>query len=193
MNESPMTAQPSRLRPVLKQLAFVLLLGVAISAVANALSPRGLSLGHDYFPPAAISSLPATPIDSPGSAIPVSKPKHEFDRADRADVEAFIRDNRFVTGKFVLIDARSVANYQAGHIAGALQYDHFRPQENLAQIVPACLNAEKIIIYCHGGSCDDSIFTARLIAGYGVPATSIAIYENGIEDWRAANLPVKGP
>lgn len=165
-------------------------IGLCVAIIANFLSPRGLSLSRDYFPAAIPDETPKPPVIVEN---PTPAPTHEFATATRAEVEAFTRDSRFVTQKFVLIDARNVANYQAGHIPGALQYDHFRPTDNIAQIAPACLAAEKIILYCHGGTCEDSIFAARLLVGYGVPAARLAIYEKGIEDWRAANLPVQSP
>ena len=190
MTPSPPTTPPARLRSTFLQAGFVLGCGIVFAALANALSPRGLALGRDYFPPASSAIAPIPPKESP---LPLAATAHEFAIATREDVEAFLRDSRFVTRKYVLIDARNLASYQAGHIPGALQYDHFRPNEKLAEVVPACLNAEKVILYCHGGQCEDSIFTARLLVGYGVPAERLSIYEKGIEDWRAANLPVQGP
>ena len=165
-------------------------IGLCVACIANSVSPRGLSLSRDYFPAAIPDEIPKPPVMGVN---PTPAPTHEFATTNRSEVEAFTRDPRFVTQKFLLIDARNVANYQAGHIPGALQYDHFRPTDHIAQIVPACLAAEKIILYCHGGNCEDSIFAARLLVGYGVPAARLAIYEKGIEDWRAANLPVQSP
>lgn len=171
----------------LRQAAGVLVSGLVVAALANQLSPRGLALGRDYFPPAAPVAIPPAPVP----AVPLKTISHEFATATRAEVDAFTRDPRFVMRKFLLIDARNAATYQAGHIPGALQYDHFRPTENIAQVVPACLAAEKIILYCHGGSCEDSIFAARLLVGYGVPADRLAIYEAGFHDWQTANLPIQ--
>lgn len=188
MADSSPTSQPSPSRAVLRQAAIVLGLGACFALIANGVSPRGLSLTRDYFPPAIPRDTPKPPV-APDT--PAPKLAHEFARAIRTEVEAFTRDPRFVTRKFVLIDARNVATYQAGHIPGALQYDHFRPTENVAQIAPACLAAEKIILYCHGGDCEDSIFAARLLTGYGVPAARIAIYEAGFHDWQSADLPVQ--
>lgn len=166
----------------------VMMVGLLVAALANHFSPLGLSLTRDYFPAAVPVDAPPAPV--PADA-PTAAPQHEFGRATRDDVLALTRDPRFVMQKFLLIDARNVANYQTGHIPGALQYDHFRPTENISQVVPPCLAAEKIILYCHGGQCQDSIFAARLLVGYGVPATRLAIYEQGIEDWRAAGLPLQ--
>ena len=175
--------------PILfRQSLLVLVLGIAFAALANHFSPRGLSLTRDYFPAAVVPQPPVPPIPAP---LDQPAPKHEFSAATREEVEALTRDPRFVMQKFLLIDARNVANYRSGHIPGAMQYDHFRPTENIAQIAPAALAAEKIILYCHGGNCEDSIFAARLLVGYGVPATRIGIYEKGIEDWRAAGLPLQ--
>jgi rhodanese-related sulfurtransferase len=190
MTETPSASQTPRplLANAFIQAALVACAGLLVAVLANHLSPLGLSLTRDYFPAAVPVETPATTSPEPA---PTAAPKHEFATATRADVQELLRDPRFVMQKFLLIDARNVANFQAGHIPGALQYDHFRPTENIAQIVPPCLAAEKIIIYCHGGQCQDSIFTSRLLVGYGVPASRIAIYEAGIEDWRHAELPLQ--
>jgi hypothetical protein len=54
-----------------------------------------------------------------GADVIVGVNKYQSDGAE-AEVEAFTRDPRFVTQKYLLIDARNVATYQAGHIPGAL-------------------------------------------------------------------------
>lgn len=190
MTASPPSPRHLHFCTTLRQAGIVLAFGASFAFIANYVSPRGLSLSRDYFPP----GIPQDTTEPAATLDTLTPPlAHEFASATRAEVEAFTRDSRFVMQKFLLIDARNLAHYQAGHIPGALQYDHFRPTENIAQIVPACLAAEKIILYCHGGQCEDSIFAARLLVGYGVPAARLAIYEKGIEDWRTANLPVQSP
>jgi rhodanese-related sulfurtransferase len=181
MIDSPPT---SCFRISLRQTGIVLVIGACFALIANHFSPCGLSLTRDYFPPAT-PQQPSTTGNTPPPST------HEFASATRIEVESFTRDPRFVTQKFLLIDARNLATYQAGHIPGALQYDHFRPTENIAQIAPACLAAEKIILYCHGGNCEDSIFAARVLVGYGVPAARLAIYEAGFQDWQSAEFPVQ--
>lgn len=176
------------------QAAGVIAFSASFGLMANALSPRGLDLGRDYFPPRAPAITPPAPDTSsppPATAPPVTARSHEFASVSRAAVEEMTRDPRFVTRNLLLIDARNDALYQAGHIPGALQFDHYRPQQHLATILPACLAAGKIVIYCNGGSCEDSHFAARLLRDLGVPQDRLSIYDGGFEDWQAAALPVR--
>lgn len=101
-----------------------------------------------------------------------------------------LADPRFVTRRFLLIDARSDAHFRDGHIQGAMQFDHFQSQQYLAAVIPACQAAERIVIYCTGGACEDSIFAARMLRDFGIPAERFSIYSGGIAAWSEAGLPL---
>lgn len=191
MHTADQRSPGSRFTGLLREIAFVALCGGILAFAANFLSPRGLSLGRNYFPPSATPAPP--PADSPSPEVPAAAPTGGFATASRADVEEMTRGPRFATRKFLLIDARNADTHAAGHIPGSLQFDHFRPEINAGEILSACLDAEKIVIYCHGGSCDDSVFAARMLQEFGVPAERFSIYAAGFHDWQSADLPVHPP
>lgn len=168
-----------------RQVAAVSFVGIALGLFANFLSPRGLELGKDYFPPAPV---PAIPPSAAAGVPPV--PVHEFSSVATGDLEEMLGDARFVTRRFLLIDARSDAHYREGHIQGALQFDHFQAQQYLGTVIPACQAAERIVIYCTGGACEDSIFAARMLRDFGIPAERFAIYSGGIAAWQEAGRPL---
>jgi rhodanese-related sulfurtransferase len=179
-----MSADPEKRRPRLAiEVALVLAAGGLLAIAANALSPRGLALGRDYFPPAA-GPVPEIPD-------PAVVPAAEFATVTREEVLEMTRDPRFASRRLLLLDARNDELFNAGHIPGALQFDHFRPEKNLVEVHTACLMADRIVIYCGGGSCDDSLYAARMLRDLEVPAASMAIYTGGFHDWRDAGLPVK--
>lgn len=165
------------------QCLLVLLVGCLFSFAANQLSPRGLVLNRDYFPPASIP-IPVTPE---------IKPTHEFPTVTAEDIGEMMQDQRFATRKFLIIDARNDAHFRAGHIPGAIQFDRYQPQNYLSAVMPACLAAEKIVIYCGGGNCEDSIFAARALRDYGIPADRFSIFTGGIQAWQDAQLPLASP
>jgi 3-mercaptopyruvate sulfurtransferase SseA len=111
---------------------------------------------------------------------------HEFRVVTREQVVAMTRDPKYVTRKWLLIDARKAEIHRAGHIPGSLQFDRFQPGQNLAAVLPACLAAEQIVLYCNGGTCEDSTFAARMLRDFGVPSDRLAIYEGGFFEWQAA-------
>jgi rhodanese-related sulfurtransferase len=54
-----------------------------------------------------------------------------------------------------------------------------------------CLAAEKIVVYCAGGDCEDSRFAAILLRDAGVAPEKLFVYSGGLHAWTAAGLPVE--
>jgi rhodanese-related sulfurtransferase len=85
----------------------------------------------------------------------------------------------------VVLDARSIASFHDGHIAGAVA----APLEEAKRHPSAPLAAKlakdaTIIAYCNGFSCHDSMELGKILmqAGY----TSVYVYEGGFPEWRDA-------
>ena len=107
------------------------------------------------------------------------------------EVTALFRDPRHDQGLVAFIDARDDAHYQAGHIPGAWQFDHYRAEAYLPAVLPVCMNAQQVVVYCNGGTCEDSEFAAVLLRDAGVPRTSLFVYVGGITEWKSNGLPVE--
>jgi len=97
----------------------------------------------------------------------------------------------FEQGFLVLIDARDESHYQAGHIPGAWQFDHYHAEQYLPTILPVCLNAQKVVVYCNGGACEDSEFAAIMLRDAGVARDSLYVYAGGITEWKAGGRAVE--
>ena len=202
---SPSSIQPSRQRQVGRRKAVLLealLVSVgaaALGLLANQVSPRGLALGRDYFPSDRLVAGPAVS----GTNMPMATgPERAAARIrqlglqviDRAEAIRLFDDPRRQAGLIVFVDARDDAHYQAGHVPGAFQFDHYRPERYLPELLPACLVAEQIVVYCTGGDCEDSEFAAVALSRAGVPMQRLAIYLGGFTDWSTNRLPVElGP
>ena len=61
----------------------------------------------------------------------------------------------------------------------------------MTQLLPACENAETIVVYCNGGKCEDSFLAAGDLLEEGVEMHKILVYSGGIAAWKADNLPVE--
>jgi rhodanese-related sulfurtransferase len=110
------------------------------------------------------------------------------------DVVRLFRDPRYDQNLVVFIDARDDAHYAAGHIPGAHQFNHYRPEQYLPNVLPFCLGAMQIVVYCTGGQCEDSEFAALMLRDAGIPAASLFVYPGGMNEWTSLNLPVElGP
>ncbi len=98
----------------------------------------------------------------------------------------------FHSGRAVFLDARSSAEYEQGHIAGALclpwqEFDAF-----FDHVFPKLYPGITIITYCDGVTCDLSKHLAEelQIMGY----EDVRVLVNGWSVWLEAGLPVEeGP
>ena len=106
-------------------------------------------------------------------------------------VVAWFNDPRRHTQKVVFLDARNEEEFQKGHVPGAWLFDPYYPDKYFAAILPVCQAAEQIVVYCHGGDCDDSLTAASLLLDVGIPGAKIAIYGGGMTEWPATGLPVE--
>jgi rhodanese-related sulfurtransferase len=181
------------------EAAVVFVAGLAVALLANALSPLGLRLDRDYFPrvqapttksPAATNAA-APP--SKGGANPVVERLRQrgLQAVDTKAVAESFRDPKYLEGRIVFVDSREDAPYQAWHIPGAWQFDHYHPERHLAEVVPACLVAEHVVVYCQGGDCEDSEFAAVHLHDAGIPLETLHVYVGGLDDWSREKLPLE--
>jgi len=184
---------------VIREGWIVALLAGGLALLVNQVSPRGLSLTRDYFPvvaaPGGSSVAAVTPTNT--AAIPSENPVEMRLRARgltavRMDeVVSWHADPRYAAGLFLFIDAREDRAYEAGHIPGALPFDHYHPEQRMAEAMSAAQAAEKIVVYCNGGECEDSEFTAVMLQQAGVPLDRLLIFTGGITEWKQARRPVE--
>lgn len=86
----------------------------------------------------------------------------------------------------VIIDANSPASYKTGHVPGALSYAAIK--SDLAASLPADKNT-LIIAYCGNPQCGAYLQAAKAAEKLGY--TNIKHMTDGIDGWRAANLPTE--
>jgi rhodanese-related sulfurtransferase len=86
----------------------------------------------------------------------------------------------------VIIDANGPDSYKAGHVPGALSFAAVR--NNLGASLPADKNA-LIIAYCGNPKCGAYLMAAKAAQKLGY--TNIKHMADGIDGWKAANLPTE--
>ena len=192
-------------RAVFLEALLIGLAGLLIALAANAISPRGLRLNRNYFPnlrvtgtnsgatTANISSqgTPASGTNLPPDPTIVRLQQRGLKLATSTEAFELFQDPRYEQGLIVFVDARDDDHYTAGHIPRAWQLNHYRPEGYLPIVLPACLAAFKVVVYCNGGQCDDSEFAAVMLREAGVPADSLFVYVGGITDWTAQGHSVE--
>ncbi len=97
----------------------------------------------------------------------------------------------YAVGAYVFVDARDDDAFREGHIPGAFQFDHYKLDRYLADVMPAVQQALKVVVYCNGGDCEDSEFAALHLLANGANPELVHVYVGGIKQWRAAGLPVE--
>jgi rhodanese-related sulfurtransferase len=166
--------------------------GLVFAIAANALSPRGLRLTRNYFPGENQPGLHAatTPGNSADPTLERLR-RQNLHPVGSNDVIELFRDPRYQQGLVVFIDARNDDEFQAGHIPGARQFNHYRADATLPGVLPLCLAAQKVVVYCNGGECEDSEFAAIILRDAGVPGDNLFVYAGGIAEWMTNGLPVE--
>jgi len=190
-------------KAVVLEAMLVAVLGLALALAANALSPRGLRLSRNYFPdvgspPTAVSSATgsvvaaATPISAEASnGVAQRLRQRGLQLVSSNEVVELFRDPRYGQGLVVFVDARDDPHYTAGHIPGAWQFHHYRAENYLPTVLPVCLTALQVVVYCSGGDCEDSEFAAVMLREAGVPRDALYVYAGGITEWTAHGLPLE--
>jgi rhodanese-related sulfurtransferase/DNA-binding transcriptional ArsR family regulator len=93
-------------------------------------------------------------------------------------------DERLEQGKVVVLDVRPEAEYQAGHIAGAISV----PLDRLVSIAPGLPKRRQVVAYCRGPYCVYADEAVRMLRARGVRARRLDV---GFPEWRRAGLPVE--
>jgi len=195
------------LERVLLEALVVAAIGLAVALLANLVSPRGLSLTRNYFPSSGTThgNIDGTANSTVNAAVPATNGAGQSAREivaarlkekglqpiDGREATQLFRDPQYELESIVFIDARDDRHYQEGHIPGAYQFDRYYPEKHLPGVLPACLNARNIVVYCTGGNCEDSEFAALTLKEAGVPGEHLSVYVGGMTEWAASGWPVE--
>ncbi len=180
------------MKRVLLEALLVAAVGAIVAFGANALSPRGLRLTEDYFhgetlPVSRAKTNRTAVVASSTNAAPdpvVARLKEKgLQVVNGEQVIELFHDPLYQQGAFVFIDARNDEHYQGGHIPGAYQFDNYHPENYMGTVFPVCQSAQKIVIYCSGGNCEDSQFAALTLRDSQIPNEKLFVFTGGITEW----------
>ncbi len=139
------------------------------------------------LPPA--SRQPAEVKSEPAPAS--SHAEHIFQVARFQDVIELYNDTLYGQGIYFFVDARNEEQFANGTIPGARLLNPYYAEDYLPDLLPELEVAERVVVYCQGGDCEDSIFACRELLNAGIPFESIYLYEGGMEDWEKNDGPVE--
>jgi 3-mercaptopyruvate sulfurtransferase SseA len=176
------------------QAILLLVLGAAIGLGVNSVRGKDkIDPTRNYFPPAAPTSRSTLPPDNPAdpNQATTAPAKSEFQEVTFDEAFKLFEDPKASDGQYVFVDARADGPFQAGHIPGALQCDYYREENYLPSVLDQVSNAEKVIVYCNGGECEDSLLVCREFMGLQVPKERIYLFRAGWQAWQAAGAPIE--
>ena len=156
-----------RLREGLRCGALLIGLGIIAGLIINAVRPQPLPWAGSWSPSdlaeSRLHNLPSVSLEQARSL--------------------------YQAGKAVFLDTRDPLSFEEGHIPGALSVP-LEDVENYIQQLQTLAAKEFIVIaYCDGFDCPASTEVAEVIQEYGV--TSVHVFVEGWEAWRAAGYPVE--
>jgi rhodanese-related sulfurtransferase len=173
-----------------------------VAATGSQATPRAAAPTGNAPPPARpdAAAPPRAAVDQKAAPLPPPEEPSEEDQSDSDwlgvqkvssdEVCAMFEDPDRMAGLILFIDARDDANYNDGHIPGAVQFDHYRLEQYLPKVLPLTRSAKKIVVYCHGGDCEDSLFACEDLFQAGVPFEKVFLFAGGMEEWRQMGMPV---
>ena len=112
---------------------------------------------------------------------------------DQTDIDLNTARRLFEAGAADFIDARPAAEYEAGHIEGAMLITPDMLREGVPAAIDFLMPDRPIVVYCGGGDCHDShLVVERLQSLFNFTRTHV--FTGGYPEWEAAGLPTRtGP
>jgi len=86
-------------------------------------------------------------------------------------------------GQVTVLDVRPVAEYEAGHIPGAISV----PLEDLEHRLSEIPGDQPVVAYCRGPYCVLAVQAVELLRNHGIAAQRL---KDGFPEWRESGLPV---
>jgi rhodanese-related sulfurtransferase len=204
--------QVKKLLGLVMEVGVLCAAGAAFGLAVNALrADNRVVLSRNYFHRGDVRLQTSEPVDRPTAAGTTGSVEDPHAAADPGDEQPLaLEDNEYGIavlsfeqvceifddpttgiGLNVFVDARGDDGFNAGHIPGAIQLDHYRIAKYLQPAMDRLEAAEQIIVYCNGGDCEDSLFVCQDLIFEGIPVDRLRLYKGGWEEWEENEQPVE--
>lgn len=157
-----------------KEIALILGLAIAVALSVNFFSPAGIALVGQW---------------ETTKGVVTARAKYEpviFE----LEIETVARARKlFNSGEYLFVDARSVEDYQEGHIRGAVSLPAGQVEAKLPEFLQHYPPETAIITYCSGRTCRDSHHLAEVLMEMGYD--NINVFIDGFPGWETEGHPVE--
>ncbi|HDP95670.1 MAG TPA: rhodanese-like domain-containing protein [Candidatus Aminicenantes bacterium] len=154
----------------LLETLLILVAGLVVALVVNALRNQGLPLATAYQPQPEVEQAVLRDIS----------------RIDLDTLKALMEADMVL-----LVDAREESAYRIGHIPGARNLPLSRKESAYDEFQDELNAGLTVVTYCIDPECLDSAFLASWLQDRGIH--DVMVYDGGIEGWRAAGNRIELP
>ena len=154
---------------------------------ANATGPRETTAVGDA-PAVAAAPRDSIPHASPPIAV-MPPPPVVPDVTGPLTVDLPLLKRLYDAGRTLVVDARGPPEYEAGHIAGAVNVPYETVLAEPDRVKALDPQGRAIVVYCSGGRCELSKDLAHVLVEAG--RRRVLVYEGGYPEWEAAGFPVE--
>jgi rhodanese-related sulfurtransferase len=85
------------------------------------------------------------------------------------------------SGSHLFLDARPMAEYDQGHLPGALSLPHEDFENAFVALAPIFTPMDPLVVYCSGPTCDDALLVALRLREAGF--VDVSVYLDGWKGW----------
>jgi rhodanese-related sulfurtransferase len=179
------------------EAAVLIIAAVLVGAGTNYIRPEAKKLAWvaDYRAPESGSRIPASSNPGRESGLPALKNPAALAPAKDPgllyiDISSEVALRLHSAGA-LFIDARRSSAYEQGHIADAINipvWEHDADDRVSALQAKGTRPDAVIVVYCSGGTCEDSAMLALKLAQAGF--YNIYLYKDGLPAWQSKGWPV---
>ena len=156
-------------------------IGVLIGAAALVVGSAAIGLGVNAISPSGIPLLLTTGEASAPLSLPLPEGLAPIALPEARAVLA--------EGTGLFIDARDPGEYEIGHIPGAVNLPAYEFEDYFPEAVAQIEEASRLIVYCDGAECSDSIQVAERLLEFRF--SDISVFEAGYRAWTEAGEPIE--
>lgn len=113
-------------------------------------------------------------------------------KARAADVDLVSLDQAkemVLAGGVLVLDARSLPDFDAGHLPSAVSFPNATRGESYYELAALLQPQQPLLVYCSGKTCDDALQLALFLREQG--SQKIHLFADGFQAWREAGLPTE--
>lgn len=92
-------------------------------------------------------------------------------------------------GAHFIFDARSPADYEAGHLPGAMLLYSEEFDKYFTDYALMLTPEQPVLVYCSGKACDESLLVSEMLSEQGF--TNVTVFVGGMAEWLDAGFPTE--